>query len=568
MIENAVEKVEPLNMPIKIGNINTTLLVVSGSVCNILNRSLASQLVQSSARVFWISEKTSKCPDKYFISPIVVTVKKDQTIKLALDSKILNKANHKNDYQIPNIDTLIESISQQIEAPASQNTTCFSTIDLNYAYSQLNLDTNTANHCNFNIISGDMTGTYRFQTGFYGLTDIPAEFQKAMDYTLIGLKKTYFFLDDILMVSKGSLEEHKCYVMNCLKRLDDEKLRTHLPKCHFGKIKIDRLGYHISQLDISPLERKTAEILALEAAKTLKKIRSFLRSVNYIGKCFQNLAQISYPLRPLLKKASKFIWTEAYDNCFNEIKNRIAKATANSHYSPQLATRVKCDASHSGHGAALGQLTVDGWKPIAFTSRFLSSCEEGYSVNELELLGVVWSIVLFKKYLYGKNFRVITDNRALSSIMKENRCNKAYNSRLIRWIDRLLPFEFDIEHLPGAKMGLVDYISRHSSQKAKKVSAYDEEFIVAKLKIISASINSLELNKTKPALHIHQLIKAHDSASQITPKFEAHNPASQITPKTEANSKAINLVSTHAARVYKHDYYISPAPRKSLKYKF
>ena len=147
--------------------------------------------------------KLSSCPDKYFISPIVVTVKKNQTTKLALDSKVLNEAIHKNKYQMPNIDTLIKSISQQISAPASQNTTYFSTIDLKYAYSQLNLDTNTAKLFNFNIISGDMTGTYRFQTGFYGLTDMPAEFQKAMDLSLNGLKNTNCFLDDIWLLAKG-----------------------------------------------------------------------------------------------------------------------------------------------------------------------------------------------------------------------------------------------------------------------------------------------------------------------------------------------------------------------------
>ena len=86
--------------------------------------------------------KLSSCPDKNYISPIVVTIKKDQTIKLALISKISNKANHKNKYQMPNIDTLIESLPQQISAPASQNTTHFSAIDFKYAYSQLNLDTN------------------------------------------------------------------------------------------------------------------------------------------------------------------------------------------------------------------------------------------------------------------------------------------------------------------------------------------------------------------------------------------------------------------------------------------
>ena len=106
--------------------------------------------------------------------------------------------------------------------------------------------------------------------------------------------------------------------MNCLKRLDDENLRINLP--NFGKLEIDCLGYHISQSDISPLERKTAAILLLQAPKILKKLRSFLGSFHYIGKFIPNFAQISHPLRPLLKKSSKFIWTAEHENCFNEKK--------------------------------------------------------------------------------------------------------------------------------------------------------------------------------------------------------------------------------------------------------
>ena len=59
---------------------------------------------------------------------------------------------------MPKFDTVIESISQRISASASQNTTYFYTLDLKYAYSQLILDHNTANNCNFNIISGNKTG--------------------------------------------------------------------------------------------------------------------------------------------------------------------------------------------------------------------------------------------------------------------------------------------------------------------------------------------------------------------------------------------------------------------------
>ena len=99
-----------------------------------------------------------------------------------------------------------------------------------------------------------MTGTYRFKTGFYGLTDVPAEFQKAMDYTLIGLKNTICFLDDILIVSKGSEENHFKLVTDCLQKLDTDNLRIILLKCHFAKQEISWLGFNITQSGILPLE--------------------------------------------------------------------------------------------------------------------------------------------------------------------------------------------------------------------------------------------------------------------------------------------------------------------------
>ena len=67
----------------------------------------------------------------------------------------------------------------------------------------------------------------------------------------------------------------------------------------------------------------------------------------------------------------------------------------------------------------------------------------------------MWSIEYFKYYLFGKSFTIITDHQALLSIMKKHRSNKSYNSRVTRWVD-LLRFDFNIEHIPGAKMGLVD----------------------------------------------------------------------------------------------------------------
>ena len=54
-------------------------------------------------------------------------------------------------------------------------------LDLKYAYSQLKLAADTAKKCNFNMVGGKATGTYRFLTGFFGLADMQAEFQKAIE---------------------------------------------------------------------------------------------------------------------------------------------------------------------------------------------------------------------------------------------------------------------------------------------------------------------------------------------------------------------------------------------------
>ena len=144
---------------------------------------------------------------------------------------------------------------------------------------------------------------------------------------------------------------------------------------------------------------------------------------------------------------------DEHETHFQSIKNKFANATENTHYNPHLETRLKCHASRAVIGAALEQRSPTGWHTVAFASRFLNSNEVRYSVNELQLLGVLWSVEYFKYNLFGKSFTIITDHRALLSIMKEHRSNKSFNSRLTRWVDPLLPFDFNIEHIPGAKMG-------------------------------------------------------------------------------------------------------------------
>ena len=95
-------------------------------------------------------------------------------------------------------------------------------------------------------------------------------------------------------------------------------------------------------------------------------------------------------------------------------------------------------------------LGTEGWRPISFASRFLNAAEKQYSTNELEMLAVVWGAEYFRIYIPGRSFTVITDHKALISLLNgNNKKNKTLFSRLTRWLDRLIPFDFVIEHKPG-----------------------------------------------------------------------------------------------------------------------
>ena len=199
---------------------------------------------------------------------MVITVKKDNSVKLALDSKKLNKAIHKNKYQMQSIDHLIDAVALYIsERRKSPGTYWFSKIELKYAYSQIPIDESIAKHCNFSILGGRATGTYRFINGFYGLTDMPATFQKTIDKTLEGMNSKFAFLDDILVITKGSLNEHENELNKILEKLDKENLAINLQKCEFGKNKIEWLGLKITPQGITPLITKTEAILKLENPK-------------------------------------------------------------------------------------------------------------------------------------------------------------------------------------------------------------------------------------------------------------------------------------------------------------
>ena len=371
--------------------------------------------------------KLEKCDKDCFISPIVITRKKDTSKKLALDSKLLNGQIFKNKYQMPNIHELIDNVALQIsEKPNGR--VWFSNLDLKKAYSQLKLCDQTSKQCNFSIVGGEATGTYQFLTGFYGLGDMPNEFQRVMDSLLKNIPFTNCYIDDSLVASRGSLEEHKSIMYKILSILDKNNMAVKWGKCAFFKSDIEWLGFKISGDGVRPLVGKADAIKILPTPKNISELRSFFGSINQYVKFVPNLSTLSSPLRPLLNKKSLYKWDTSHSIAFEKLKTEIVNIAENSHFDIKEKTILKTDASHSGLGATLEQLQDDQWKTIAFESRFLNNHEMKYSTNELELLGVVWATEHFRNYLYGTEFQIVTDHKALLSALSANHGNKTMHS--------------------------------------------------------------------------------------------------------------------------------------------
>ena len=108
---------------------------------------------------------------------------------------------------------------------------------------------------------------------------MPAIFQKAKDYTLNDIKSAHAFLDDIIIITMGSLNEHEQEINKVLSRLDKENLTISLHNCKFAQTEITWLGHKISQDGIIPTEKNTKAIAQMEQPHTLKQLRSFMGSM-------------------------------------------------------------------------------------------------------------------------------------------------------------------------------------------------------------------------------------------------------------------------------------------------
>lgn len=241
-----------------------------------------------------------------------------------------------------------------------------------------------------------------------------------------------------------------------LERLSAAGLTLKLKKCVFATREMEYLGHELSSDGVRPVQRLVTAVAEFPRPSDVGEVKRFVHLAGYYRKFIEAFGSIMAPMTRLLKKDQDWEWTEKQEFAFERVK--AALTTKPLLVYPDFARpfRLVTDASKVGLGACLMQDQGRGWQPIAYASKVNSSAEMNYSITELECLAVVWSVKLFRPYLYGRVFEIITDHSALKWLM--TRPNLA--GRLHRWSLTLQEYGFEIVYRPGTTNVVADALSR------------------------------------------------------------------------------------------------------------
>ena len=210
-------------------------------------------------------ERVKQVDEDCFVSPVVITVKNDKSVKKDLDSRKLNDSCIKVRPHMPNMEELLNQISVEITKDRTKKL-MISKIHLDHTYGQMMLSEETSRQCVFAITGGNFSGYYRFKKGFYGLADIPTIVQEKIDRTLEYC--TPARLDDIIVVTRGDRKDHEKKLFDVLKKLGNAGYRASEKKSEFFQNKIKWLGHEIDEDGIKPNKEKVKTILDLKHPET------------------------------------------------------------------------------------------------------------------------------------------------------------------------------------------------------------------------------------------------------------------------------------------------------------
>ncbi|XP_042944764.1 uncharacterized protein LOC122278648 [Carya illinoinensis] len=167
-----------------------------------------------------------------------------------------------------------------------------------------------------------------------------------------------------------------------------------------------------------------------------------------------SFSKIVVPLTSLTRKNTKFEWTTKCEESFQELKKRLVTAPVLTIPNERGGFVVYNDTSRLGLGCVLMQ----HGKFIAYVSWQLKAYEKNYPTHDLELATIVFTLKIWRHYLYGKKCEICTDHKSLKYFFTQ----RELNMRQRRWLELIKDYDCNINYHSGKANVVADALSRKS----------------------------------------------------------------------------------------------------------
>ena len=395
--------------------------------------------------------KYSKSP---WSAPIVPVRKPDGSIRMCIDYRQLNKVTKTDRFPIPNISDLVFGL---------HGMQYFSSLDLMKGYYQVKLHPDSTECTAFSTAQNH----YEFLRLPFGLKNAPGAFQREMQVVLKSFDRNQVmvYIDDILIMAP-TFEEHLVLVDRVLQTLVEHDIKVNAKKCSFFQSEVQFLGHVVGRTGLRKADKFMSAVQEFPKPKTVSDLRSFLGLVNFQRKFIRDCAVIAKPLTRLLGGPDKkcLSWTEEMDKSFQLLRDAIAAPVelAYPDYDSSHRIQLATDASGYGAGAYLSQVQDGEERVIAYASMSFSSAQCQYSTIERELAAIRWAVHNFRGFLYCVPFVLFTDHKPL--VYMNNMSNQ--NARIMRTLNELSEFDFEVRYRPGGENEIADLLSRLPSSSS------------------------------------------------------------------------------------------------------
>jgi hypothetical protein len=162
-------------------------------------------------------------------APTFIIPKKDSTVRIISDFRELKNCIVRKPYPIPKTCTMLQEL---------EGFTYATTLDLNMGYYTIRLDPAASKICAI-IFPWRKYSYKRLSLGFGGSADI---FQAQMMDLMASLEFVQAYMDDLLIVPRGILDDHLEKMEKVLTRLHDAGLKVNAAKSLFCKQEIEYLS--------------------------------------------------------------------------------------------------------------------------------------------------------------------------------------------------------------------------------------------------------------------------------------------------------------------------------------